>query len=84
MLFGLACTFDNVEVKGLKKFVHLNFFNEKSDFATVMIINAGQLNEYVDRAIMTMKKGEEAIVTINSHSMFYEIKLVDFNKVFFF
>ncbi|XP_069145780.1 peptidyl-prolyl cis-trans isomerase FKBP15-1 isoform X2 [Solanum lycopersicum] len=40
----------------------------------------GQLNEYVDRAIMTMKKGEEAIVTINSHSMFYEIKLVDFNK----
>uniref|UniRef100_M1AAQ8 peptidylprolyl isomerase n=1 Tax=Solanum tuberosum TaxID=4113 RepID=M1AAQ8_SOLTU len=40
----------------------------------------GQLNENLDRAIMTMKKGEEAIVTINSDSMFYEIKLVDFNK----
>ncbi|XP_015056471.1 70 kDa peptidyl-prolyl isomerase-like [Solanum pennellii] len=40
----------------------------------------GQLYENLDRAIMTMKKGEEAIVTINSHSMFYEIKLVDFNK----
>lgn len=49
-----------------------------------MLINAGQLNENLDRAIMTMKKGEEAIVTINSDSMFYEIKLVDFNKVFLF
>ncbi|KAK4378108.1 hypothetical protein RND71_004404 [Anisodus tanguticus] len=40
----------------------------------------GQLNESLDRAIMTMRKGEEAIVTINSDSVLYEIKLVDFNK----
>ncbi|KAG5583682.1 hypothetical protein H5410_054309 [Solanum commersonii] len=40
----------------------------------------GQLNENLDRAIMTMKKGEEAIVTISSNFTFYEIKLVDFNK----
>ncbi|MCE2056092.1 hypothetical protein HAX54_044032 [Datura stramonium] len=40
----------------------------------------GQLNESLDRAIMTMKKGEEAIVTISTDSVLYEIKLVDFNK----
>lgn len=63
-----------------------------------MLINAGQFNEGLDRAIMTMRKGEEAIVTISSdyfHDcqvkdvlatadlVLYEIKLVDFNKVFF-
>ncbi|XP_055809233.1 70 kDa peptidyl-prolyl isomerase-like [Solanum dulcamara] len=41
----------------------------------------GQLNESLDRAVMTMKKGEEAIVTISLDSVLYEIKLVDFNKV---
>lgn len=46
-------------------------------------MNAGQLNENLDRAIMTMKKGEEAIVTMSSDSVLYEIKLVDFNKVYF-
>lgn len=40
----------------------------------------GQLNESLDSAIMTMKKGEEAIVTVSSDSVLYEIKLVDFNK----
>ncbi|XP_060177594.1 70 kDa peptidyl-prolyl isomerase-like [Lycium barbarum] len=40
----------------------------------------GQLNESLDRAIMTMRKEEEAIVTISSESVFYEIKLVDFDK----
>ncbi|XP_059298086.1 70 kDa peptidyl-prolyl isomerase-like [Lycium ferocissimum] len=40
----------------------------------------GQLNESLDRALMTMRKGEEAIVTISSESVFYEIKLVDFDK----
>nr|XP_018625121.1 peptidyl-prolyl cis-trans isomerase FKBP65-like isoform X2 [Nicotiana tomentosiformis] len=55
----------------------------------------GQFNEGLDRAIMTMRKGEEAIVTISSDYFhdcqvkdvlatadleLYEIKLVDFNK----
>ncbi|XP_019261856.1 PREDICTED: 70 kDa peptidyl-prolyl isomerase-like isoform X2 [Nicotiana attenuata] len=54
----------------------------------------GQLNEGLDRAVMTMRKGEEAIATISSEYIpgyqieelatadfvLYEIKLVDFNK----
>ncbi|KAM3339320.1 hypothetical protein P3S68_029189 [Capsicum galapagoense] len=44
------------------------------------VCSEGQINDSLDRAIMTMKKGEEAIVTISSDSVLYEIKLVDFNK----
>ncbi|XP_070021299.1 70 kDa peptidyl-prolyl isomerase isoform X5 [Nicotiana tabacum] len=51
----------------------------------------GKFSESLDRAIMTMRKGEEAIVTISSDYcqveevstadfVVYEIKLVDFNK----
>ncbi|KAM7271400.1 hypothetical protein ACFE04_030614 [Oxalis oulophora] len=56
----------------------------------------GQVNEGLDRSIMTMKKGEEALVTINAAEYLsnhevenlinadsyvrYEIKLIDFTK----
>ncbi|PHT37201.1 Peptidyl-prolyl cis-trans isomerase FKBP65 [Capsicum baccatum] len=44
------------------------------------VCSEGQINDSLDRAIMTMRKGEVATVTISSDSVLYEIKLVDFNK----
>lgn len=50
---------------------------------------AEQIHEGLYRAVMTMKKGEEAIVKISSDflnsaaSLLYEIKLIDFEKVQF-
>lgn len=65
-------------------------------FFTIYLSFTGKIEEGLDKAVMTMKKGEEAIVKISSDfyygcevggrnssdSLFYEIKLVDFTKVF--
>lgn len=53
-----------------------------------------QADEGLDRAIMTMKRGEQAIVTVSSghfhgndasrnanEQLFYEVQLIDFIKV---
>lgn len=53
-----------------------------------------QINEGLDRAIMTMKRGEQAVVTVSSEhvdsndvsgiakeELFYEVELIDFIKV---
>lgn len=53
-----------------------------------------QINEGLDRAVMTMKRGEQAVVTVNSENVdsndvsgiakeerFYEVELIDFIKV---
>lgn len=57
---------------------------------------AENINEGLDRAIMTMKKGEQAIVTVNGEYLcsrevsefvaansvlYYEVHLIDFTKV---
>jgi len=55
---------------------------------------AEQINEGLDRAIMTMKKGEQALVTVTrgylhsndisgmaNEDLFYEVELIDFIKV---
>lgn len=64
-------------------------------FFTIYFSFTGKIEEGLDKAVMTMKKGEEAIVKISSDfyygcevgrnssdSVLYEIKLVDFTKVF--
>lgn len=45
--------------------------------------SAEKIDEGLDRAVMTMRKGEEAVVKIKSAaaSMHYQIKLIDFIKV---
>lgn len=68
--------------------------------ATLFYAFSEQVHEGLERAIMTMKKAEQALVTINAEYFFdhnnlqgnkannkilyYEVELVDFTKVSFF
>lgn len=43
------------------------------------------MHEGLEKAIMTMKKAEQALVTVNAEkTLYYEVELIDFIKVSFF
>ena len=64
-------------------------------FVTLKCFVLEQINEGLDRAIMTMRKGEEALITVRADGqevpgmvsanslLYYEVELIDFIKVLF-
>lgn len=77
----------------------LCFFNHilfviRDHFVTLKCFVLEQISEGLDKAIMTMRKGEQAIVTVRAEGhevpgmvsenslLHYEVELIDFTKVF--
>lgn len=66
----------------------------RDHFVTLKCFVLEQISEGLDRAIMTMRKGEQALVTVRAEGhevpgmvsanslLHYEVELIDFTKVF--